>query len=162
MTEDLSAGPDLDVPEEPEIEWRRVTDWPSQSVMLRKDIAAIIEVLALMEGAADDASCHVFTDFLRAVLLERRRELAVMILEFHEIAIPEPGSVQTPQEQMSDQLRKARDAVRHRREDIVPPEQPFTDRYGPGRPGLQMMEQGGLPGLHRPLPRLPDMTPKTD
>ena len=146
--------------EEPEIEWTPVMRWPSQSAGLRSDIASIIEVLALMEGSADDAACSVFCDFLREALLGRRRELAVLILEHHEIAVPEPGSVPTPQERMSEQLRLARDAVRERRQDIVPDAQPFTDRYGPGRPGLQAMEAvpgAGLPGLHRRVPRMPDM-----
>lgn len=153
----MTEQPPDELYEDPEIEWRRVAEWPAESLMLRKDIAQIIEVLDLLDGAADDAACHVAVDFLREALLTRRRELASLILIIHGIDIPEPGDVKTPQERMSEQLRRARDMVAQRRADIRPPDQPFTDRYGPGRPGLDALQHGG--GLHRTVPRMPHMTP---
>jgi hypothetical protein len=159
VTEGLSAEPALDTVEddEPEFEWTAVTNWPSESVILRKDIADILSVLALLEGAADDQLCSLFADLLRTALQARRQALALLILSHHRVEIPEPGEFRTPQERMSEQLRAARDAVHRRRADIVPPDQPFTDRYGPGRPGLQAMTDGGLGAgrLHSRLPRMP-------
>lgn len=125
MTEGLAyEGPD----EEPEIEWRTVASWPVKGRNIMEDIEAIQRVLALMQGAADDAACQVFTDFLTLALLHRRQELALMILDHHGIEAPEPGAMQTPQERMSAGLKHIADEVRKARPDLVPEQQPFTDR----------------------------------
>lgn len=115
-------------PEEPEIEWRTVASWPVKARNIMEDIEAIQRTIALMSGSADDAACQVFTDFLTLALLARRRELSMMILDHHGIEPPEPGAMQTPQERMSAGLKHIADEVRKNRPDIVPEQQPFTDR----------------------------------
>jgi hypothetical protein len=114
--------------EEPEIEWIPVTKWPEAARALITDIEKILHVTELMTGAADDQACQVFADFLSTVLLHRRRELAMVMLERHGVALPEPGTMQTPQERMSAGLQHIADEVRRRRPDLVPEHQPFTER----------------------------------
>jgi hypothetical protein len=117
-----------ETPEEPEVEWRTVATWPVRARNIMEDIEGIQRILALMVGSADDTACQVFTDFLNLALLARRRELAMLILDYHQIEAPEPGTMQTPQERMSAGLKHIADEVRKNRPDIIPPEQPFTDR----------------------------------
>jgi hypothetical protein len=115
-------------PEEPEIEWVPVATWPADARAIVTDIEKIMHVAEIMAGAADDPACQVFTDFLGTVLLHRRRELAMIILDKHGVALPEPGSVQTPQQRMSAGLAHIADEVRKRRPDLVPEHQPPTER----------------------------------
>jgi hypothetical protein len=126
VTAETQAEPGA--PGEPEIEWRTVASWPVKARNIMEDIEAILRVTDLMTGAADDAACQVFTDFLAAALLARRRELALMILDYHAIEPPDQGDVQTPQQRMSEGLKHIADEVRKNRPDIVPDQQPFTGR----------------------------------
>lgn len=123
MTEDQAPG------EEPEaeIEWRPVARWPQAAKAIMTDIGQIRDVIDLMTGSGDDSACVTFVDFLERVMLARRQELAMTILREHEIELPEPGTLQTPQERMSAGLKHMADEVRKRR-DIVPDHQPATDR----------------------------------
>jgi hypothetical protein len=114
--------------EEPEVEWIPVVRWPEGARAAVTDIEKILHVLDLMTGAADDMACQVFTDFLQTVLLHRRQELAMIMLDRHGVALPEPGSVQTPQQRMSAGLAHIADEVRKRRPDLVPEHQPPTER----------------------------------
>lgn len=120
--------------EEPELDWQRVSSWPARAFDLMRDIEGINEALELMKGAGDDMACQVFTDLLRTAQLAERRELAMIVLDAHGVVLPEPGTVQTPQERMSAMMKHVADEVRQRRADIVPEKQPFTDR-GRRRPG---------------------------
>jgi hypothetical protein len=134
MTEGLSAEPELDQVDEPEFDWHPYVDWPARAYDLIADIEGLARVIELMKGAADDQACQVFVDLLRTVHLAERRELALIILELHGVALPEPGSVKTPQERMSAMMQHVADEVRRKRADIIPERQPFTDR-GRHRPG---------------------------
>ena len=125
MTEEPQV-PDEAEPE-PEIEWHPVARWPQAARTLMTDIGQIGDVIELMQGSADDSACKVFVDFLEHVLLARRRELAITMLGEHEIGIPEPGEIQTPQERMSAGLKHMAEEVRKRR-DIVPDKQPPVER----------------------------------
>jgi hypothetical protein len=125
MTEDaLPESPE----EEPEVEWVPVATWPADARSIITDIEKILHVTELMAGAADDLACQVFTDFLSTALLHRRRELAMIMLARHGIGLPEPGTLQTPQQRMSAGLQHIADEVRKARPDLVPGEQPFTER----------------------------------
>jgi hypothetical protein len=126
VTEGFSAEPDPG--EEPEVEWHPVASWPVRSRQIVDDIEAILRVVALMTGAADDAACQVFIDFLNVALLHRRRELSLMVLAYHHVDAPEQGDIQTPQQRMSAGLAHIADEVRKRRPDLVPERQPFTER----------------------------------
>jgi len=119
---------------EPEFDWIPVASWPARAHGLLADIKAITDVLDTMSGSGDDTACQVFTDLLRTAQLAERRELALLVLAEHDVEMPEPGTVQTPQERMSAMMRHVADEVRQRRADIVPDKQPFTDR-GRRRPG---------------------------
>lgn len=134
MTEQPGAEPGPQ--EEPEIDWRHVVSWPSLAHELMKDIEGIRGALALMEGTADDQACQVFADFLRTALTAQQQRLALLILELHGVDLPEPGTMPTPQERMSAQLRHVADEVRKRRADIIPPEQPYTERRRGRHPGM--------------------------
>lgn len=131
MTEGFSAEPELDT--EPEFDWHQVSGWPSRAFDLMRDIEAIGKTIELMTGSGDDTACQVFTDLLRTVQLAERRELSMIILDLHHVSLPDPGTVQTPQQRMSAMMSHVAEEVRKRR-DIVPPSQPFTDR-GRHRPG---------------------------
>jgi hypothetical protein len=124
MTEDVLPEPD----DEPEVEWVPVATWPADARAIITDIEKILHVAELMTGAADDLACQVFTDFLSTVLLHRRRELAMIMLARHGVELPEPGTLQTPQQRMSAGLAHIAEEVRKHRPDIIPSEQPFTDR----------------------------------
>lgn len=126
MTEEPQAAPEPDEPE-PEIEWHPVARWPQAARVIMTDIGQIREVIELMQGSADDSACQIFTDFMEHVLLARRRELAITILGEHDVEIPEPGTLQTPQERMSAGLAHMAEEVRKRR-DIVPEKQPPVER----------------------------------
>jgi hypothetical protein len=119
--------------EEPEVEWTPVVRWPEQARSAITDIEKIRHIIELMAGTADDQACQVFTDFLHAALLGRQRELALAILGKHGIELPEPGTMQTPQQRMSAGLAHIADEIRSRRPDLVPEHQPFTDRAGARR-----------------------------
>jgi hypothetical protein len=127
MAEDPQAAAEPAEPEEPEIEWHPVASWPARAQTIMMDIEAIEQAVQLMAGSADDSACQVFTDFMASVLLARRRELAVTVLTHHGIEVPEPGSLQTPQQRMSSGLAHMAEEVRKRR-DIMPDRQPPTDR----------------------------------
>lgn len=133
MIEGLGAEPP-DAEAEPEFDWHEVTGWPARARDLMEDIGEINRVLELMTGSGDDLACQVFTDLLRTAQLAERRELAMIVLDLHKVGLPEPGTVQTPQERMSAMMRHVADEVRKNRPDIVPERQPFTDR-GRHRPG---------------------------
>jgi hypothetical protein len=120
------AGPEE--PDEPEIDWKPVATWPARAQTIMMDIEAIQQAVELMAGSADDSACQVLTDFLASVLLARRRELAVTVLTDHGIEVPEPGTLQTPQQRMSSGLQHLADEVRARRPDIHPDKQPPTER----------------------------------
>jgi hypothetical protein len=130
----MMEDPAIDTPppgyEEPEVEWIPVVKWPEQARAIITDIEKILHIAELMTGAADDMSCQVFTDFLNTVLLHRRRELALVMLERHGVELPEPGTMPTPQERMSAGLKHIADEVRKNRPDLVPEHQPFTERKG--------------------------------
>ena len=113
---------------EPEVEWIPVVRWPEEARSLVADIEKVKHVLAQMDGTADDLACQVFVNFLRAVLLGRQQELALTMLTRHGIELPEPGTLQTPQQRMSAGLAHIADEVRKNRPDLVPSEQPFTER----------------------------------
>ena len=115
-------------PEADEIEWIPVVRWPEEARSLVADIEKVKYVLAQMDGTADDLACQVFVNFLRAVLLGRQQELALTMLTRHGIELPEPGTMQTPQERMSAGLAHIADEVRKSRPDLVPEHQPFTAR----------------------------------
>lgn len=135
MTEGFSAEPELDTEvREPEFDWHEVASWPARALDLMRDIEAITRAIEAMSGSGDDMACQVFTDLLRTAQLAERRELSMLILDLHGVGLPEPGTVQTPQERMSAMMRHVADEVRQRRADIVPERQPFTDR-GRHRPG---------------------------
>ena len=122
----MTEAPEL--PEETEVEWIPVVRWPEEARSLTADIEKIKHVLAQMDGTADDLACQVFVNFLRAVLLGRQQELALTILTRHGIELPEPGTMQTPQQRMSAGLAHIADEVRKNRPDLVPENQPYTDR----------------------------------
>lgn len=114
----MSAEPQQPA-EDPEIDWQPVVGWPSRARVLMKDIEDVKQVLVLLEGTADSQVCQVFTDFLRTVLTAEQEELSLLILTAHDVEVPEPGTMTTPQERMSAQLRHVADEVRKRR-DIRP------------------------------------------
>jgi hypothetical protein len=132
LTEEPEASADA---EEPEIEWRMVATWPSRAAVLMKDIEAIGHVITLMDGTADQQTPQVFIEFLRAVRLAEQQELALIVLDIHEVTLPDPETMVTPQQQMSNQLKNLADTVRQRRADIVPEKQPYTEKRR-GRPGM--------------------------
>ena len=93
MTEEPEASADA---EEPEIEWRTVATWPSRAAVLMKDIEAIGHVITLMDGTADQQTPQVFIEFLRAVRLAEQQELALIVLDIHEVTLPDPETMVTP------------------------------------------------------------------
>jgi hypothetical protein len=131
----LTTEPEAAAEEEPEIEWQPVSKWPPRAAVLIKDIEAIGHVISLMEGTADQQTPQVFIEFLRAGRLAEQQELALLVLDAHEVRLPDPETMVTPQQQMSNQLKNLADTVRQRRADIVPEKQPYTEKRR-GRPGM--------------------------
>jgi hypothetical protein len=124
----MMEDPALEQPEEPEVEWQPVVKWPAEAREIVTDIEKIRHVIDQMAGTADDLACQVLVNFLSDVLIARQRELALIILGRHGIELPEPGSMQTPQQRMSAGLAHIAEEVRKNRPDLVPQEQPFTER----------------------------------
>lgn len=125
----VAAAP---LPEPPEVDWIPVKRWDSRAGELAADITAINGIIALMEGTADIHVCQVFIAFLQAAKLTAQQDLAMAVLGAHDVEIPDPGAMQTPQERLSAQLKHVADEVRQRR-DLVPDKQPFTERKGARR-----------------------------
>jgi hypothetical protein len=107
-------------PEAPEVTWVPVSRWPSEMIALRNDILDADQVIEWLDGAADDFACQSAVDFVREMRAAGKSELAMRLLELHGVALPDKAGFQTPQEKISEQLRKNADLVRERRPDITP------------------------------------------
>jgi hypothetical protein len=106
--------------DEPEFTWVPTSRWPAEMSALRRDIEEADQVIPLLEGAADDLACHTALDFVKAMRFAGKAELAMRLLELHGVPLPDSGDFQTPQQKMSEGLKRTADVIRANRPDIKP------------------------------------------